>query len=431
MTRRFVRPILVGTAAVTTLALRAHAQTPAPAVVTPAYDFSGVIFGSYNYRTDSAAKAGLGGSNPNQFTIDRAYLTFRMPAGDNGAIRITTDVFQNANTAQNAYYQGWAIRVKYAYLQYTGLKNQFGAGSNLVGRVGVLHTVVIDHEEGFWPRSLGQVAIERNGFFSSADAGVAGQLTLGNKWGEIYGTITNGPGYTSYEKDRFKDFAARLTLTPFADHEQPSASAAGSATPSTAPSPVGVILKTFTISPWYYKGWVGSNFATGGAGQIGSGTNGAITDGLARDRYGVFVGLKERRLTAGVEFAQRKDESETGANTTASPRAVHDSTGRVLSGFAIARPLEWFDASQKSNFSLVGRWDRFTPNTSPTSPNYTGTTPAYNYYVLGAAYDMTQRMTFTLDYQNQSPTSFPAPTSTNVRGTPQQSTIYLHFNVAF
>ena len=37
--------------------------------------------------------------------------------------------------------------------------------------------------EDFWPRYLQQVGLERNGFFSSADVGVAGLLTLGNKLG--------------------------------------------------------------------------------------------------------------------------------------------------------------------------------------------------------------------------------------------------------
>ena len=400
--------------------------------VTPALDFSGVVFGNYGFRTDSAAKATLGGSSPNNFTVERAYLNFRMPAGENGAIRITTDVFQNTNNATNGYYAGWAVRIKYGYLQYTGLKNSFGAGSNLTGRIGVLHTVVIDHQEGFWPRYLGQVAAERNGFFSSADAGAAGLLTLGDKWGEIYGTITNGPGYTSFDRDRFKDFALRVSLTPFADHGQPAPAAApGAATPSAAPAPAAAILKTFTITPWYYKGWVGSSFASGGAGQIGSGTNGAITDGLARDRYGIFVGVKERRLTAGAEFAQRKDESETGANTSVAPRVAHDSTGRVIDAFMVGRPLEWFDASKKSNVTVVARWDRFTPNTDPTSANYANTTPAYNYYVLGLGYDLTSRITFTADWQAQSPTSFPSPTGTNVRATPRQSTLFVHWQATF
>ena len=412
-TARFIGAGL-GLAALFAAPVVAAAQTPAQTVMTPAFDFSGVIFGSYNFRSDSAGKASLGGKSPNQFNLDRAYLTFRMPAGDNGAIRITTDVFQNTNTAQNAYYQGWAIRLKYAYLQYTGLKNDFGAGSSLVGRVGILHTVVIDHEEGFWPRYLQQTAVERNGFFSSADGGVAGLMTLGNHLGEVYTTVTNGPGYASYEKDRFKDFAARVSLTPFGNEQS-----------------MNGVIKSFTISPWVYKGWLGSAFQAGGAGQVGPGTNGAITDGLARDRYGVFVGVKDRRLTGGAEWAQRKDESDTGSNTTAAPRIVHDSTGRLFDGFIVARPLEWADASRHSPLSIVARFDHFTPNTSPTAAAYAGTTPSLDFWILGASWDLNQRLTLALDWQKQTGTDFPTPSGTNLRAPADLSTLFLHFQANF
>lgn len=399
------------------------AQQPASA---PTIDFSGVIFGNFAYRTDSAAKASLGGKSPNQFTVERAYLTFRMPAGANGAIRVTTDVFQNTNSTQNSFYQGWAVRIKYAYLQYTGLRGAFGSGSSLLGRIGILHTVVIDHQESFWPRYLAQTAVERNGFFSSADGGAAGLLTLGNKWGEIYGTITNGPGYASYEKDRFKDLALRVSLTPFDNHASPTAPPAGTATPSAAPPPLGSIVKTFTISPWFYKGWLGSKFA-----GADSAANGPVSGGMARDRYGVFAGVRERRLTAGAEWAQRKDESEKGLNTLASPRITTDSTGRLLDGFIVMRPLELANPAHQSNLSLIGRFDHFTPNTSPTAAAYAGATPAYNFWVLGASYDVTQRMTFALDWQKQTGTSFPAPAGTNVRAVPDNSTIFLHFQAIF
>jgi hypothetical protein len=152
---------------------------------------------------------------------------------------------------------------------------------------------------------------------------------------------------------------------------------------------------------------------------------------MPRDRWGVFAGLKERRLTAGVEFAQKTDGSESGANTAASPRVERDSTGRVVDGFLIVRPVELFDASKKSGLTLLSRYDRFTPNTSASGANYAGTTPAYNYWVLGLGYDLNTRMTFTLDWQAQSPTGFPPPTGTNVRGTPKQSTIFLHWQATF
>jgi hypothetical protein len=396
------------------------AQQPQPqgsnttAVVTPALDLSGVVFGSYTYRTDSAGKAAVGGANPNQFTVDRAYLNFRMPAGENGSIRITTEVFQNTNAAQNSYYQGWAIRLKYAYAQYTGLKETFGTGSGVTGRFGILHTVVIDHQEQFWPRYLGQTAVERNGFFSSADGGAAALATLGDKMGEVYATITNGPGYSSYDKDRFKDFAARLTLTPFGNQ-----------------SGLSPIIRSFAISPWAYKGYVGSGFAAGGAGQVGTGTNGAVTDALKRDRYGLFAGIRDRRISAGAEWAQRTDESETGSNTAAAPRVVHDSTGRLLDGFIVTRPLELIDPTAKSALSVFARFDRFTPNSSPTAANYVGTTPSINYLDLGGSWDLNQRITLALDWQKQSSGGFPPPVGTNLRAVPDASNIVLHFQATF
>ena len=351
---------------------------------------------------------------PNQFGIDRVYLTFRMPAGDNGQIRVTTDLFQNTNIATNSYYQGWTIRLKYAYFQYTGLRDVFGSGSSLLGRVGSVQNVIVDQAEAFWPRYLQQGAVEHTGFFSSADMGVAGLLTLANKWGEIYGTIVNGPGYTSSEKDRFKDVAIRVSLAPFARSTSTNA-----------------LFKSALVVPWYYRGAVGSAFAVGGAGQAGPGVNGAITDGMTRDRYGVFVGVKDHRLTAGADVAQRIDQSESGLNTGVSPRAATDSMGRLIDGYVLVRPFEWLDASKRSPISIVARYDRLTPNIRPTSPSYAGTTPSYSFTLLGASYDVTQHITLALDWQVQSPMGFPPATGTNLRAAPTQSALFAHWVATF
>jgi hypothetical protein len=415
----FARRIAAAAATIATIiaipAVGQAQQAPAtPVVVTPAFDFSGVLFGNYSVRTDSAARANLGGKSPNQFSLDRAYLTFRMPAGENAAIRVTTDIFQNTNTTANGFYQGWVMRLKYAYAQYTGARNDFGSGSSLTGRIGVLHTVIIDYQEAYWPRYLSQVATERDGFFSSADAGIAGLITLGDRWGEVYGTVTSGPGYSAYERDRFKDFALRFSLTPFANQAK-----------------LDPIVRSFSVTPWIYKGFLGSAFQSGGAGQIGPGNNGAITDALTRDRWGLFAGVRDRRITGGLEVAQRTDGSETGLNTAAAPRVVHDSTGRLVDGFVVARPFEWFNPATHSGFTVIGRYDHFTPNADPDNVAYDETTPAYNYWVLAAAYDLTQRLTFALDWQVQSPTGFPAGTGINVRPTPRQSTIFMHWQATF
>src|SRR5437868_8222287 len=63
-------------------------QTP-PASVSIPVDFSGVLYANFQYRGDKGMS-----KSQNRFDIERAYLTFRMPAGDRASIRITADVFQ-------------------------------------------------------------------------------------------------------------------------------------------------------------------------------------------------------------------------------------------------------------------------------------------------------------------------------------------------
>src|SRR5688572_4641594 len=71
----------------------------------PALDFSGVLFGNYQWRTDAAAKATTAGQPANRFDLGRAYLNFRLQAGERGAVRVTTDIYQQTGAAA-AYYQG-------------------------------------------------------------------------------------------------------------------------------------------------------------------------------------------------------------------------------------------------------------------------------------------------------------------------------------
>lgn len=333
---------------------------------TPALDFSGVLFGNFQWRTDSAAKFGTGGKPASRFDIGRAYLNFRMPAGDRGSIRITTDVYQQTGAAA-AFYAGWAIRLKYGFFQYEFTKNLAGVENlTAAGRLGMLQTVIIEHVETFWPRWMGNSPVETHGFFSSADVGVSGLFTLPNRWGEVYTTIVNGNGYTAAETDRFKDFGARLSLTPFGSDSG--------------------FLRTLTITPWYSKGWFGSQFADPNPVEVGT-----VAKGLQRDRVGVFVGLRDRRLTGGVEYAERLDEVESGLNTVASPRVVTSFARSLVSGFAFVRPFEIADPSKRSRLSLFGRFDSFEDANLVDAKN--------EVTWFGVLWDLNQRATFSLDYQ--------------------------------
>ncbi|HEX3535076.1 MAG TPA: hypothetical protein VHT23_12745 [Gemmatimonadaceae bacterium] len=338
------------------------APAPAPTVSIPV-DFSGVLYANFQYQGAKGAT-----KSQNKFDLERAYLTFRMPAGDRASIRITADVFQQQGTPADAYYKGWVVRAKYAYLQYDYLKGGAWTG---VARAGLIHNVVIDHIEQFWPRWISQTAVERAGFFSSADAGVGTLITLPNKFGELYANVVNGPGYTSRETDRFKDYAARLTITPLSGSSNK-------------------VIKTFALSGWTYQGRLASAFVNGGAGQVGQ-----VGSSLPRTRSGIFVGVRDPRLSAGFDFATRKDGVETGLNTVASPRAEIDSTRRLISGFATIKPFQLLSDQSTFPLGLIGRWDRYKPSSG--APGYINTV------IAGATWDLNKKSALSFDYQEQTP----------------------------
>lgn len=361
---------------------RAPSTPPAQPAKTPQLDFSGIIFANWNYRTDQSARA------QNRFDLERAYLTFRMPVGDRSSIRITADVFQNTAAPGDAFYRGWAFRAKYAYFQYDFLRDY--AGMSAYARLGMLQTVAIEHIETFWPRWISRSPIETAGFFASADLGAAMQVNLPSKRGEIYATVVNGAGYTSRETDRFKDAALRLTLTPLAASKG--------------------LLSTTTLTAWGYKGALASRFVSGGAGQIGP-----VGEGLQRDRWGVFAGLKDRRLTLGADWAQKAEEGELGNNTLASPRVVVDSTGTLLAGFAIVRPFELLVPGRTSRLALLGRYDRFRFNDEAG--------PATRFIIAGLIWDLDRRLSLAADFQQILPRDGAAGTDTK--------TWYLHAVASF
>lgn len=336
------------------------ARVSAPAA--PKLDFSGVLFANYQYRTDRGPTRAT-----NKFDLERVYLTFRVPAGERASVRITTDVFQQQQAGNDSYYRGWTVRAKYAYLQYDYLKRGSARG---VVRFGLVHNVFIEHDETYWPRWVSTVATDRHGYFSSADVGLASMITLPRKLGDLYATITNGPGYTSRETDRFKDYSARLTVTPFASLGEG-------------------LLHSLALTAWTYQGATGSKFASGGPGQLGP-----IGSSLERDRWGVFAALNNPMLTLAAQYAARSDEGETGSNTSAAPRAVIDSTGDLVSAYAVLRPFA-SNAGAVRKVSLMGRVDRVTTNRDRNE--------RHTLAVGGITMDLTKSASLSLDYQEQLP----------------------------
>jgi hypothetical protein len=340
----------------------AKAGATAPSALP--FAFSGVIYTNYQY-------GGIKGNrSQNRFDLDRAYLNFRASAGERDSVRVTADVFQQRDTVTSAYYRGWTARLKYAYVQHEYIR---GKAEQLKAnvRLGMLHTVVVDKEESIWPRGLAQVAVEQAGFFSSSDLGLATSITLPAQTGEIYATITNGSGYSSREVDRFKEYAARVTLTPLAK-------TAG-------------YLKGLQISPWYLNGNRGSDFARA------HGTVQAVAEGRQRDRYGVLVAVRDPRLTLGAHFARRIDIVESADTTQDTAPVATKVTGNVASAYLIAKPLAFVDGAPKWPLGLVLRADSFKPNTDAS--------PSQRNLIAGLSWDFNRRTSVYFDVQSLQPKS--------------------------
>ena len=342
-----------------------------PTTVNVPIDFSGVVFGNYQYQKAAPNK------DQNKFDVERAYLTFRMPAGDRASIRVTTDLFQQTASPNDSYYKGWVLRAKYAYLQYNFAQAKQASDWGVTGRIGLVHTMFIDHEENFWPRWLSLTPVERAGFFSSADAGVATIVSMPHKLGEVYAAVTNGPGYASRETDRFKDYQARVTFTPLGTSDLS-------------------YLRTLALDGWVYRGAIASKFVNGGTGQVG-----AVGSGLDRNRWGVFAGIRDPRLTVGLDYAQRQDGGDTGLNTPISPRGVADSTGRLMSAYTVVRPFQIADAKSTIPLGIVARFDQVKPNTSSNAH--------YNIVIGGLTWDLSKKAAVSVDYQEQTPQGAPVP----------------------
>ena len=284
-------------------------------------ELSGTLFTNFQYGGSASSRSA------NRFELERAYLTARARLNRRASARVTADVFQQRDAARDDFYGGWAFRAKYAYLHYEFVDPASRGGLRASGRIGMLPTVIIDQEETFWPRWISNVALERAGFFSSSDVGAAGTLTLPARLGHLYATVTNGPGYQSRETDRFKDAAARVTFTPLG----------GSA---------NAMLRSFAITPWFYKGARESRYADG------VGSLGPVTEARSRDRFGLLAGMDGRFVTIAAHIAQRRDETDSIAATAGdSIIVVHDVDASVFSAFAIARP---FAASPGSPLQALG-----------------------------------------------------------------------------
>ncbi len=364
--------------AVSVLSTSAFAQTakpdsvktdsaPKPKPASLPVSLSGTMFGNFQYQGAKGPS-----KSQNKFEVERAYLTLRANIAEKTSTRITLDIYQPSNGG------GFATRLKYAYLQYDYLKTKdFSANA----RIGMLQTGLYEYEETFWPRWLSPTPLDRAGYFSSADLGISTIVTFPNKLAEAYVAVLNGTGYSATENNRFKDYEARVIITPLASSDAPA------------------VLKSLSIVPHYHKGTNASKIS-------------GDPHGLKRDRYGVLVALRDPRFTAGFDFAQRTDGSDT---LIAGDRNVSDTKGQLISAYTTLRPVQLFDANSRSPLGVVLRYDDIKPNKDEAG--------RVGVFIGGLTWEMNKKFSLALDYQESTPRK-------GATGTPSKL-YYLHWVANF
>lgn len=181
---------------------------------TPALKVGVVIFADYTY-----ARAPLltdGDSNKvhlNQFNVGRAYINVTGNISHLVAFRLTPDIAREAG-AGSTLAGSLVFRLKYAYAQLN-IDDWLSKGSWL--RLGIQQTPWVDFEEGVYRyRFQGPVFSDREGFLSSADAGLSFKYNFPSNYGDIHAGVYNGETYNKLEANDQKALQVRASLRPFA-----------------------------------------------------------------------------------------------------------------------------------------------------------------------------------------------------------------------
>jgi hypothetical protein len=104
--------------------------------------------------------------------------------------------------------------------------------------------------------------------------------------------------------------------------------------------------------------------------------------------------MSSPRLTLAAQYAVRADEGEQGLNTPSSPRVVVDSTGTLVSAYTLIRPFR-SAGSKVHPLSLLARFDRVTTSTESDA--------AYDFVIGGLVWDLSNRLSMSVDYQEATP----------------------------
>lgn len=237
----------------------AQAQNPQAPQVT----VGGVVYGQFLYQLkDSLDAGGASLGHQNQFSIQRAYINVLGRFAGGIGTRVTVDIAPTGTGNQ-------PVRLKYAFLTWTPTR------SPLTYKFGMVQTPYVDWEETLWDyRMQGPIAVDRNGYMSSADVGVGVDGRWNNEAVNGQFAIMNGEGYSAGTGDNHKDAGMRVSVRLSRTNDM---------------SRVGGLRLT---------GYAGVGKATGGA---------------DRNRFLGIASYKTTQVTLAGEYVSTKDGAVSGS----------------------------------------------------------------------------------------------------------------------
>lgn len=153
-----------------------------------------------------------GGSHPNNFDVDRAYIDIKKKLDRGASARMTLDVARITGSARQNLFD----YLKYAYVELPVSVPAFlqPVPYSLTGKVGLQHTVWIDWADKMLGlRYIAKSLMDNEGVMSSSDFGLGalGKVSIpGVPEVEYHATLLNGTGYATSESDSKKAVAARF-----------------------------------------------------------------------------------------------------------------------------------------------------------------------------------------------------------------------------
>ena len=178
----------------------------------PALKLGATIFADSTYQAAPVTTDADGNEiHPSSFNVTRAYLNVTGTLNKRIAFRITPDVARESG-AGSSLSGSQQFRLKYAYAQLN-LDEWTTKGSFV--RFGMQQTPYLDYVDAIYRyRFQGTTFVEREGYLSSSDTGIAMRYVLPSEYGDVHGGIYNGEGYSKAEVNDRKALQLRATLRP-------------------------------------------------------------------------------------------------------------------------------------------------------------------------------------------------------------------------